>query len=169
MSKRMAALSCRMWCLLGVVLCAAMIGFAYFLQHGMGLEPCPLCIFQRLAVMAAGISFLPGVLYPAKRSGLIWGILALLSALVGMGLAGRHLWLQSLPPDQVPTCGPGLDYMLEVLPFWGVLKEVLSGSGECAEIQGIFMGITLPGWTMLGLVVVALVALGAITSAVRRV
>lgn len=169
MSKRIAAITCRMWCLLGAVLCAAMIGFAYFLQHGMELEPCPLCIFQRIAVIAAGIAFLPGIFYPVKRSGLIWGLLALLAAVVGMGLAGRHLWLQSLPPDQVPTCGPGLDYMLEVLPFWGVLKEVLSGSGECAEIQGIFMGITLPGWTMVGMIIVALVALGAIASAVRRV
>lgn len=166
--SRIATQSCRMWCLLGAVICAAMIGVAYYLQHGLGLEPCPLCIFQRIAVMAAGIAFLPGIFYRPQRTGVIWGGLALIASLVGMGLAGRHMWLQSLPPDQVPTCGPGLDYMLEVLPFWSVLKQVLSGSGECAQIEGIFMGITLPGWTMMGLVVVGAVALGALVSALRR-
>ena len=161
-------MSGRLWCLIGFLMCVGMIVFAYILQHVFGLEPCPLCIFQRLAVIAVGVCFLPGIFYRPQRSAALWGALSLLGTLAGIALAGRHLWLQSLPADQVPSCGPPLDYMLQNLPLWNVLRQVFSGSGECAEIHGIFLGITLPGWTMIGFIVLALVGLGAIYSAFRK-
>lgn len=161
-------MSGRLWCLIGFLMCAGMIVFAFILQHVFDLEPCPLCIFQRIAVIVAGICFLPGIFYRPYRSAALWGGLALLSSLAGIALAARHLWLQSLPADQVPSCGPPLDYMLESLPLWNVLRQVLSGSGECAEIQGIFLGITLPGWTMIGFIVLGIVACGALFSAFRK-
>ena len=168
MSKRLMGISGRIWCLIGFLMSAGMIVFAYILQHVFDLEPCPLCIFQRVAVIAAGIFFLPGIFYRVHRSAALWGGLALLSCLTGIGLAARHLWIQSLPADQVPTCGPGLDYLLDNFPLWNVLREVLSGSGECAEIQGIFLGITLPGWTMIGFIVLGAVACATFISAFRK-
>lgn len=153
-------LSSRTLNLLGFLMCAGMLSFALYLQHVVGLEPCPLCIFQRIAVMAAGLLFLVAFLHGAGAIGSRFhGVLTLGASLVGVGLALRHLWLQSLPADQVPSCGPGLDYMMDVLPVMQVFKEVLSGSGECAQVEGIFMGITLPGWTLMGFAVLALIAL----------
>ncbi|WP_251978820.1 disulfide bond formation protein B [Salinicola avicenniae] len=158
--QRLALASMREWCLVGLAMCCLMMAVALYLQYGVGLEPCPLCIFQRVAVIAAGVVFLIGALHgPGRRGGRVYALLALLAVLGGIGVAGRHVWLQSLPPDSVPSCGPGLDYMMDILPLWDVLSRVLSGSGECAEVHGALWGVTLPQWTLLGFVVLGLVPL----------
>lgn len=134
-------------CLAGVG-CLALIAYALVLQWVDGLEPCPLCIFQRVAFAVMAVFFLLGALLPGK-----WAALGIsLAALSGIGLAWRHLWLQSLPPDQVPACGPGLDYMLNTFPLSEVLAMVLSGSGECAEIERV-LGFSIPLWTLIAFVV----------------
>jgi disulfide bond formation protein DsbB len=79
----------------------------------------------------------------------VYGGLISLGGIVGASIAGRHLWLQSLPPDQVPDCGMGLNYMLETMPFSQVLSEVFYGSGECAEVYWTFLGLSMPGWTFI--------------------
>ncbi len=152
---------------LGAAICAGLVGYALYAQHVLGLEPCPLCIFQRLAFMALGAVFLVGALHaPSGRAGrAIYAVLAALAAGVGMGVAGRHVWLQSLPPDQVPACGPGLDYMLEAFPFWDVLARVFRGSGECAEVDWLFLGLSMPAWN---LIVYGLFAAGALWAGLRR-
>lgn len=148
---------------LGFLGCVAAMAGALYLQHGLGLEPCPLCIFQRVAVIAAAVILLVAALHGPRGVGVrIYGGLTLLACLAGGAIAVRHLWLQSLPADQVPSCGPGLDYMLDVFPLQEVIADVLSGSGECAEISWRFLGLTLPGWSLvvfIGLGILALVQL----------
>lgn len=148
----------RHWSLAGLAFCALMMAVALALQYVAGLEPCPLCIFQRIAVIAAALIFLIAAIHnPRGWGGGVYGLAGIAAVGGGIAVAGRHVWLQSLPADQVPSCGPGLDYMVEVLPMWDVLSRVLSGSGECAAVEGVWLGVTLPQWTLVGFVVLALV------------
>ncbi len=142
---------------LGALACALLMAYALYAQHVLGLEPCPLCIFQRVAVIALGVVFLAAAVHHPGRRGR-WGyvLLLVLAAGAGAGVAGRHLWLQSLPPERVPACGPGLDYMLEAFPFTEVLQTVLSGSGECAQVDWHFLGLAMPGWVLLCVLVLGL-------------
>ncbi len=166
----LSRLSVRQWSLAGLAFCVLMMAVALGLEHIVGLEPCPLCIFQRVAVISAGVVFaLAAIHNPAGRLGAaLYGVLGLAAVGGGIGVVSRHLWLQSLPADEVPSCGPGLDYMLDILPLQEVVNMVLSGSGECAEIDFLFLGITLPGWTLVGFIVLALAPLGMLLSAFRE-
>lgn len=136
--------------LLGSAACAGLLAYAFYVQLQDGLEPCPLCIFQRVAFVALGLVFLVGGLHAPKGAGgrRVYGVLSVLAAGVGIAIAGRHVWLQNLPPDQVPTCGPGLDYMLDAMPISGVIRKVLTGSGECANVDWTFLGLSMPAWTL---------------------
>jgi disulfide bond formation protein DsbB len=141
----------------GFVVCAGMMGFALYAQHGLLLEPCPLCIFQRVAVIAMGVIFLLAALHsPGRLGGFVYGVLLGLAALLGMGVAGRQVWLQSLPPEKVPACGPGLDFMLGTFPLAEVVQLVLSGSGECAEISWSLFGLSMPAWVFIALLALAI-------------
>lgn len=163
-------LSVRQWSIAGLLFCALMMGVALYLEHVVGLEPCPLCIFQRVGVLATAAVLLVAAIHnPQGRWGAFYGGLGLLSVVGGIGVAWRHLWLQSLPPDQVPSCGPGLDYMMDILPMREVLAHVLSGSGECADIDFLFLGVSLPGWTLIGFLVLALAPLGILLRAFRGI
>ncbi len=169
MLSRLQYLSVRQWSLAGLAFCILMMLVALGLEHLAGLEPCPLCIFQRVAVLAAAAVFIVAAIHnPAGRLGpVIYGGFSLTAVLAGIVVAGRHLWLQSLPPDEVPSCGPGLDYMMDILPMRDVVAMVLSGSGECAEIDFLLLGISLPGWTLIGFLVLALAPLGILYRSVR--
>lgn len=132
------------------VFCVILIAVALYFEHVMGMQPCPLCIFQRMAVIFFGIiALLAAIHNPANMGRRIYAGLLFLSAFVGALVAGRHVWLQSLPKDQVPECGPGLDYIMEVFPIFEALQFVLKGSGECAEASWTFLSLTIPGWTLL--------------------
>lgn len=136
----------------GFAACAAMMGYALYSQHGLGLEPCPLCVFQRIATIALGGVFLIAALHnPSGRGRLAYAALTFVAAAAGVGVAGRHVWLQNLPEDQVPACGPDLGFMLEAFPLTEVLSVVLSGSGECAEVSWRFLGLTMPTWVLISL------------------
>ncbi|MFC4729792.1 disulfide bond formation protein B [Coralloluteibacterium thermophilus] len=153
---------------LGALACAGLLAFALYLQYWHYLDPCPLCIFQRIAFIALGLVFLVGALHgPRGRVGRsVYGALALLAAGGGAAVAARHVWLQSLPPDEVPACSSmGLDYMVGTLPLGEVVRRVFSGSGECAVIDWSFLGLSMPAWTLLWFVALAAVALAA---ALRR-
>jgi disulfide bond formation protein DsbB len=139
---------------LGALACAGLMAYALYVQHVLGYEPCPLCIFQRVAVTAVGIFFALAALQgPGPAGRRAYAVLMLLAAGGGIGVASRHLWLQSLPPDKVPSCGPGLDFLLDTLPLRDVLSTVLSGSGECAQVNWVLLGISMPGWVLAALVV----------------
>ena len=123
------------------------MGFALYSQYQLGLEPCPLCIFQRVGVIAVGVIALLAALHNPGKSGYrLWGVLGILAALAGGAVSIRQLWLQSLPAEQVPACGPGLDYLLETSPVWDVLSKVFKGSGECAAVDWTFLGQAMPFW-----------------------
>ena len=133
---------------LGFLVCAALMAWALWLQYGEGLEPCPLCMFQRVCVTLVGLVFLiAGIQNPGRRGAAFYAVLTLLVAGAGAGFAGRQIWLQSLPKDQVPACGMGLSYMMQTLPFFDVVRKVLEGSGECAEKGWVFLGLSIAGWT----------------------
>ncbi len=146
--------------LAGFLLCAALIATALYFQYAVGLEPCPLCILQRVAFMAVGIILALGFLHNPRGWGRrIYGALACITALLGVAVAARHVWLQSLPPGQVPECGPGLTFMLEAFPLQKALDLILRGSGECAEVQWTLLGLTMPGWSLVWLAGLVLLSL----------
>jgi disulfide bond formation protein DsbB len=141
--------------LLGFLACAGLIAYALFVQHGLGLEPCPLCILQRVAVIAMGLLFLLAFLHdPGDRGARVYGVLVDLAALAGIAVAARHMWIIAQPPGAVAECGASLDYMMDVLPLHEVLAKVLTGSGECAKIDWMFLGLNMPTWVLIALVVV---------------
>ncbi|WP_374471873.1 disulfide bond formation protein B [Arenimonas sp.] len=154
--------------LTGFLLCAALLAYALYVQFGMLMLPCPLCILQRLAFAAMGIVFLVGGLHsPKGRVGRgVYGLLAFVAAAAGAGVAGRHVWLQSLPASEVPLCtSMGLDYMVEAMGPLKALSSVLAGSGECAKVDWTFLGLSMPAWTLAWFVGLGL---GALWAAWRR-
>ena len=127
---------------------ALLIAIFYF-QGYLGLTACPLCIFQRAGMLGAGLIFLIAGLHNPGKLGLrIYALLGLIPSVFGAAIAGRHIWIQSLPADQVPACGPDLAYMMEAFPFQQMISTVLRGSGECADIQWSLLGLSIPGWVL---------------------
>ena len=129
---------------------SSMLFAAGFLQYYLGLEPCALCIVDRVLVCSLGVLFLLALIHnPGLLGQRVYGIFSALVALTGIAVCWRHIWLQNLPKDLVPSCGPGLDYMLDTLPFAETLQIIFTASGECADIQWRFLGLTLPEQTFL--------------------
>jgi len=139
----------RSQCLAGFAICAALIGFAIFSQFAWGLEPCPLCIFQRIAFAALGLVFLVAAIHaPRSRGGrAVYGMLGFLAAAVGMAIAGRHVWIQYNPPE-IPGCGPPLSFMRETMSTGSVIRKVLTGSGDCGTIDWTLLGLSMPAWSL---------------------
>jgi len=130
-------------------ICASLLGFGLYLEHAVGLEPCPLCIFQRVAFIVIGLFALIAAIHnPQKLFERIYTGLILITSLCGAGIAGRQIWLQHLPVDKIPECGPGLEYMLDAFPFTDALRMILSGSGECAEVQWTFLSFSIAEWSI---------------------
>jgi protein dithiol:quinone oxidoreductase len=145
---------------LGFVICAGLLGFAYYLEYVQMQDPCPLCMVQRVAFYALAAIFLLAALHGAARRGrLVYGFTALVVAALGAAVAARHVWLQHLPKHLVPSCGPDLAYMLKKFPLADVLTKTLMGSGQCAEAGWSFLGLTIAGWSLLWLVVLGCFAL----------
>lgn len=144
----------------GFLSCAGMMAYALYAEHVLLLMPCPLCVFQRMAVIALGIVFLIASLHnPAGLGRRIYAVLVLLAAGAGVGVAGRHVWLQNLPADEVPSCGPGFDYIVESFPLSEALSLIFTGSGECASIDWQFLGLSMPAWVVIALLVVGIVGI----------
>lgn len=135
---------------LGLAACAALLGYAYYAQFVLHLEPCPLCIFQRVGIFATGLMFALAAAHdPARWGRRVYAVLIAIAAAATIGVATRQVYLQSLPPDQVPACGASLDFMLKVFPLTDVLTKVLTGSGECAKITWRFLGLAMPAWVLI--------------------
>lgn len=144
----------RIWFLFAFLACAGMLAFALYKQHMDFVDPCPLCILQRLCFLWIGLVGLVAAIHgPARTGQWIYGVLVMLGGSIGMMLAGRQVWLQSLPADQVPDCGMGLNYMLDTMPVLDALREVFYGSGECADVLWTFLGISIPGWALIWFVI----------------
>ena len=143
----LAAFSRRPGNALGFLACAALMGYALYAQYGLGLAPCPLCIFQRVATIVTGVLFLIAALHnPGARGGRVYGALIGLAALCGVLISARHIWIQGLPPGTVAACGADLDYLLEIMPVTEVVSKVLTGSGECGKVDWTFLGLSMPWW-----------------------
>ncbi|MCB1616500.1 MAG: disulfide bond formation protein B [Pseudomonadales bacterium] len=130
-----------------------LIATALYMQEVLGLHPCPLCITQRIFVIVVGVlAFLACLHNPGKTGIRVYAFLCALAALLGAGVAARHVWIQNLPEDQVPACGPGLQYMFEHFPFMKALELLFMGDGNCADVVWQFMGLSIPAWTLLAFV-----------------
>ncbi|VAW39422.1 Periplasmic thiol:disulfide oxidoreductase DsbB, required for DsbA reoxidation [hydrothermal vent metagenome] len=142
--------SLRLYSFIPVLTVVLLLAFAYYQEIVKGLAPCPLCMVQRLVFVIIGGLFLITLIKPPQFlfRKFIAAIIALVAAL-GVAISGRHVWLQSLPADEVPACGPGLFFLLDNFPMGSVLQEVLHGSGECAEVSWRFLGLTMPMWTLI--------------------
>jgi disulfide bond formation protein DsbB len=153
-------MSFRKLSIVGFLACIGGLAFALYLQHFQGYEPCPMCIFQRVAMLGAALFFLLGALHGPQHGGRwVYAGLASLAAIGGALIAARHVWLQSLPADQVPACGPTLDYLLGILPVMEVVTLVLKGDGNCAKIDAQWLGLSLPLWTMIAFIGLSIYAL----------
>jgi disulfide bond formation protein DsbB len=145
--------------LLGSLTVAALFAAALYLQYMLQQEPCPLCMVQRFIFIAIGALFALAALYNPKALGAkVYSILIALVSLSGIGVAARHIWIQHLPKDQVPACGPGLDYMLQNFPMSDVLQELMHGSGECAEKGWTFLALGIPEWSLVWYVLLGVFA-----------
>jgi disulfide bond formation protein DsbB len=137
---------------LGFLACALLIGYALYAEHVLGLAPCPLCIFQRVAVIALGIIFLMAAIHNPGRTGArVYGVLGALAALAGIGISARHIWIQAQPPGSVAACGADLDYLMEIMPLTEVVSKVLTGSGECGKVDWTLLGLSMPWWVAISL------------------
>ncbi len=154
-------LSKKMKYLIGFLFCCALMTYALYAQYVLDLEPCPLCIFQRLAVISMGVIFLfCSIIDPkSKMAKLLASFFFTVTATTGIAVASRHVWLQNLPSDQVPGCGPGLDFMLSTFPLAEVLEMVFSGSGECANVDWSFVSLSMPAWVIISFLIMLIYAI----------
>ena len=147
----------------GFLIAAALMGYALYAQHVQGYEPCPLCILQRIAMMAVGAVFLVAALHAPRGLGArVYAALGGLAALAGMGVSGWHVYLQNLPPGAAPpACGAPFDVIMDVNGWFQGLGVILSGSGECAQIDWTFLGLSMPAWVFLWFVALGALAIRA--------
>ena len=145
---------------LAIMAVIAMLFARVYLEQMLGLPPCPLCMTQRVFVVLWGVIALVAALHnPARTGRRIYATLCALAALAGAAIAVRHVWIQHLPPDQVPACGPSLEYMLDTLPFSETVSMVLMGDGDCAAIHWTFLGLSIPEQTLVMAAVVLAICL----------
>jgi disulfide bond formation protein DsbB len=138
--------------LVAAVACFCLYAYALYAEHRLELEPCPLCIFQRVGVIAMGVAFVASALLALPRrtrwAGFVAIALILVAAAAAAGVAGRHVYIQSLPPGRVEACGASLQWMLEINTLGEVIRKVLTASGECAKVDWKFLGLSMPGWVL---------------------
>jgi len=141
--------------------CAGLIAVAIlYFQNYLGLEPCYLCMTQRVFVIAVGVIFLAAGLHnPAATGQKIYAGLATLAALGGSFFSIKQLWLQGLPEDQVPACGPPVDYLFDAFSVSEAISMLLRGDGNCAEVQWQLLGLSMPGWVLVSFIALAGVGL----------
>lgn len=153
--------------LLCLIFCTTLIVIALYMEHVLDLEPCPLCIIQRVLFILVGLTSLIAVLHnplpstgdgrrPAARA---YAFLLSLFAMLGAAVAGRQVWLQHQPADQLPSCLPSLDYMIDVLPFRDMLGLLLSGTADCAKVDWTFMGLSIAEGSLLAFIGLSLFGL----------
>lgn len=144
----------------GATVCAVLLGSGYYLQYFAGQEPCPLCLVQRgfyyAVLVVLGVAALHG---PGRIGGIAYSIGAFVFAAGGAAVATRQVWLQHLPPDKIPPCGPDLAFMLENLPLARTLEKLFAGSGQCAEVGWTFLGLSIAEWSLAWFAALALYAL----------
>ena len=136
--------------LAGFLICAGLLAYAFYSQFVMNVEPCPLCIFQRVGVAAMGVAFLiAGLHHPKGWGRYVYAVLIGIAAAATVGVAADHLYVQNLPEGAVPSCGAPLGMLFKFSPWLDVIKKVLTGSGECHEVNWQFLGLAMPAWVLI--------------------
>ena len=131
--------------------------------------PCPLCVTQRIFTIAFGcIALIAAIHNPGKAGKTLYGLLTIAAAGAGASVSARQVWLQSLPADEVPACGPTLPYLMEYFPLQDVLNAMFFGEGSCAEIKWQFLGLSIPGWTLVAFIIAIVLALWGIFRAHKK-
>lgn len=144
----------------GFLASAGLMIAALFFQYQMGLAPCPLCIVQRWFVIAVGVVLLAGALHDPRGWGVrVYGLGAMAFAGLGAAVAGRQVWIQHLPPEQLGSCGADLDYMLQNFPLVKTVTQLWAGTSDCATVTWSFLGLSMAGWMVVFFA--GFVALGA--------
>ena len=152
----------------GFLICGGLILYALYLQYYEYQNPCPLCVLQRVVYIALMVVFLLGGLHGPRRTGaVVYSTLLVLVSLTGAGIAARHVWLQHLPKDKVPECGPGLGYILDRFPLFNALEKIFRGSGECAEAGWRLMGLSIAEWSLVWFILLGAYAV-FVAAAARR-
>jgi disulfide bond formation protein DsbB len=165
----LSRLTPRLGYLAGLLICGALFAFALYLQYYEYQNPCPLCILQRIAFIAMMAVFLAGAVHNPRRTGAaVYSTLLVIIAAIGAGIATRHVWLQHLPKDRVPECGPGLEYMLNRFPLVQALEKVFRGSGECAEVGWTFLTLSIAEWSLAWFVLLGALAVLIAVAARKR-
>lgn len=156
----------RQYNLIGLLLVLTILGAAVYLQMGLGLEPCPLCLLQRFCFILLGLLFFIGIFYsPMQLGRIVHALLILFVAVLGGIIAARQIWLQHLPAGQAPACMPGFYYLLQHFSLREALPIIFKGSQDCADIQWLFLHLSMPEWSLIFFI---LFALWAIVQMVRR-
>ena len=140
------------------LVCAGMLGYAIYSEKVLGYVPCPLCMFQRVCIGALGIVFLIAGLHRARYGGaIVYGVFIFVVAGAGAWVAGRHVWIQAQPPGTVPACGAPLDSLLQMFPLLEVVRKVMTGGGECGNIDWTMLGLSMPMWVLIAAVTMGLI------------
>jgi disulfide bond formation protein DsbB len=154
----------------GVGIVIALMSYALYAEHILGLEACPLCILQRMVlIFGCGLVFAVAALHAPRGAGArVYAVLGALAALVGMGISGWHVRLQNLPPAEVPACGPGYDYIMDTFGWLEGLSMIFTASGECAEVNWSWLGLSMPAWVFIWFVALGVLAVVANASRLSR-
>jgi len=152
--------SSRLTNLLLFIICAGLLAYAYYSELVLGLHPCPLCMTQRFFVLLIGVFGLIAFIHNPKHLGRrVYAVLGIVSAGFGIAVAARHVWIQNLPADQVPACGPSIEYLLDAFPLSEAITLLFRGDGNCADVVWNFLGLSMPAWVLIafiGLIIVNL-------------
>lgn len=137
--------------LVAFLICLGLLGFAAYLQYTLGLQPCPLCVIQRLCMAILAVLFMVGALYIPRTKSMRRGLslFSVIIAFLGFLTAIRHIWLENEPPGTVSSCGPNLDTMLQSYPISDTLRQLLNGSGDCAQVTWQFLNMSIPAWGLI--------------------
>lgn len=140
--------------------CAGLIAFGLYLQHSAGLEPCPLCILQRVIFVGIGAVALAAAVLGTRRPAtrIATGLAVTLLALTGVGVAGRQSWLQHFPPP-VQECGADFYFLVDTTPLGQLLPALFSGTGDCAKRGWLFLNLSIAEWALLFFAAIAVLAL----------
>jgi disulfide bond formation protein DsbB len=153
---KLLKLNSRIWFFLGFLGCVFLLSMGAYFQFVEGLDPCPLCISQRIAILATGLVFFAAAIHnPGQKGVTAYAIGGAATALCGAAISSRHIWIQHLPADKVPECGPGLDYVMQNFPLSETVKLMLSGTGDCAKVDWTMLGFSMPAWTLLAFLMLA--------------
>lgn len=134
---------------LGFTATVLLMATAYYMQYGMGLEPCPLCMLQRFIMIVLGLTLLTAAIHnPAAHGRRVYAVLTIIIALCGLAAASRQTWLQYLPPERVPACAPEWEYLIDAFPLKDVLRTMFMGSGDCAKVTWTFLHLSIAEWML---------------------